>query len=151
MQAKRWHIEGAIDAYLAAGVPPEKLVLGLGTYGRTFKLAAGQQGDEPGKLAQTGAPAGGECTLSPGVLSYYEIARKLGGQQVRGACRAKGRCRASVWLVWIGWLGRGRGSGVQGQQVVRLCGGGGGCSLATVPQHCRIWPPILLPVQYVLL
>lgn len=105
-------------------MPPEKLVFGLGTYGRTFRLAPGQQGDQPGSLAQTGAPAGGECTLSPGVLSYYEIARKLGGQQVRGASWGKGQSSVGAWRVASDWLAGCLGKGERSYLVTSRGGRG---------------------------
>lgn len=43
---------GAVDAYLKAGVPPSKLMLGLATYGRTFQLTA--DGDAPGVVTANG-------------------------------------------------------------------------------------------------
>ncbi|EFN51403.1 hypothetical protein CHLNCDRAFT_141037 [Chlorella variabilis] len=79
---KQFHIQGAIDAYLAAGVPSSKLVMGLGSYGHSYKLAAtdGTANSGPGQAAFTeGAPAGKLCTIQPGVLAWYEIKRKLGG------------------------------------------------------------------------
>lgn len=36
---KPFDIDSGLSEYLDAGVPADKLVLGLGTYGRTFKLA----------------------------------------------------------------------------------------------------------------
>jgi GH18 family chitinase len=52
LQVPDFDIATAVDAYLGAGVPPAKINLGLGLYGRTFKLAGGD--DQPGL-----APANG--------------------------------------------------------------------------------------------
>ena len=41
-----------MDAFLAAGVPANKLVLGLANYGRTFALT--EAGDEPGVVTADG-------------------------------------------------------------------------------------------------
>lgn len=43
---------GAVDAFLAAGVPANKLMLGLANYGRTFSLT--EDGDEPGIVTANG-------------------------------------------------------------------------------------------------
>ena len=45
---------GAVDAFLAAGVPANKLMLGLANYGRTFLLTG--EGDAPGIVAAQGEP-----------------------------------------------------------------------------------------------
>lgn len=55
---KPFDIDAGVSEYLDAGVPPEKLVLGLATYGRTFTLAkaAGSAGaPPPGTALSTGA------------------------------------------------------------------------------------------------
>ena len=44
----------AVDSFLAAGVPANKLMLGLANYGRTFLLT--EDGDQPGVVT-----ADGEC------------------------------------------------------------------------------------------
>ena len=56
-------------------MPREKVVMGLGTYGRTFALVdasqtgVGAAGKGPGEA--------GKYTREPGFMSYYEICEKL--------------------------------------------------------------------------
>lgn len=65
-------IKEAIALFLRDGVPPEKLVLGLGLYGRAFTLkdpsctAVGCEFSGPSKA--------GECTDAEGTLAWFEIA-----------------------------------------------------------------------------
>ena len=54
---EKWDIASGIRAYLSAGVPASKLVLGLGTYGRTFKLTEGAASSrKPGVAKGQGKP-----------------------------------------------------------------------------------------------
>ncbi|GBF88864.1 chitinase [Raphidocelis subcapitata] len=71
-------IDTGLREYLDAGVPREKLVLGLGTYGRTFTLAQPSKDPPPGTAAATGVAEAGECTMDPqaGILAWYEIKRR---------------------------------------------------------------------------
>lgn len=62
-------VQGSVSIYMNFGVPPEKIVLGMATYGRSFASA---------ESASVGAPAKGNgpkgrCTDAPGMLSYFEI------------------------------------------------------------------------------
>ncbi|KAH9402432.1 hypothetical protein TYRP_015957 [Tyrophagus putrescentiae] len=65
-------IKEGIALFLRDGVPPEKLVLGLGLYGRAFTLknpactAIGCEFSGPSKA--------GECTEAEGTLAWFEIA-----------------------------------------------------------------------------
>jgi GH18 family chitinase len=44
---------GAIDIWLQGGCPPEKLIMGMGMYGRSFKLASWAPKDpKPGSPVQ---------------------------------------------------------------------------------------------------
>ena len=52
---KPFDIESGLQQYLDAGVPPSKLVLGLGTYGRTFTLTSPSKDPAPGTAAARGA------------------------------------------------------------------------------------------------
>uniref|UniRef100_A0A2P2HWG6 chitinase n=1 Tax=Hirondellea gigas TaxID=1518452 RepID=A0A2P2HWG6_9CRUS len=68
------NVEFSVDYYLKKGVPPRKLVLGLGLYGRTFLLT------DPANPA-IAAPAqstafAGPYTREDGFLGYNEICKK---------------------------------------------------------------------------
>jgi len=63
----------AVQYWLDKGMPCKKIALGLGTYGRAFKLSNPSQNG-------LGAPAGGKATPGKytregGFLSYYEICK----------------------------------------------------------------------------
>ena len=69
------NVDWAVDYFLKLGLPADKLVMGLGTYGRGFTLV-----DE--SRTGVGAPAKGACvagqyTREGGFLSYYEICRHI--------------------------------------------------------------------------
>jgi GH18 family chitinase len=62
-------VQGSVSIYMNFGVPAEKIVLGMATYGRSFASA---------ESAKVGAPANGNgpkgrCTDAPGMLAYFEI------------------------------------------------------------------------------
>ncbi|XP_071129503.1 acidic mammalian chitinase-like isoform X2 [Mytilus edulis] len=54
----------------SSGVPKEKLIIGLATYGRTFTLSGSQTGIG---AAASGPGIKGQYTREAGVMSYYEI------------------------------------------------------------------------------
>jgi chitinase len=79
-------ITNTVEAYLAAGIPADKIVLGMPTYGRSYTLDPGQlvTNQAPGKLF-AGPGAAGAATQVPGVLAYYEILAQLSsGTLTRG-------------------------------------------------------------------
>lgn len=61
--------------WVEKGCPPEKLNLGISTYGRSFSLFAENQTHEIGHKAS--AFEAGQYTMEPGVLAYYEICEIL--------------------------------------------------------------------------
>lgn len=68
--------DATVQIYLLNGATADKLVLGIPTYGRSFKLASPD-------LAELGAPAdgpaeAGKATREKGYLAYYEICEKIG-------------------------------------------------------------------------
>ncbi|KAK2590532.1 hypothetical protein QQS21_011782 [Conoideocrella luteorostrata] len=64
-------IELAAELFWRAGIPPSKLALGFGFYGRAFTLADSSC-ITPGCLFSSGAKPG-VCTGTSGYLSYYEV------------------------------------------------------------------------------
>lgn len=64
-------IQTSADLIWRVGIPPAKIVLGLGFYGRSFQLAD-PDCSKPGCRFK-GAADAGPCTKSAGTLGYFEI------------------------------------------------------------------------------
>jgi chitinase len=72
-------VKQTVETYLAAGIPSDKIVLGMPTYGRSFTVV------DPGRLASdngygkpfSGAGPAGPGTQVPGVLAYYEVMAQI--------------------------------------------------------------------------
>lgn len=61
----------SIDFWLDAGIPKDRLVVGIPTYGMTFRLADPKQ---HGVFAPAiGGGTKGEYTGERGIMSYYEV------------------------------------------------------------------------------
>lgn len=69
------NVNTAVKYWINNGAPPEKLVLGLGTYGRSFKLDKPSR-TKPGSAAKSGGKKG-KWTREDGFLSYYEICQNI--------------------------------------------------------------------------
>ncbi|XP_052068561.1 chitotriosidase-1-like [Mytilus californianus] len=67
---KYLNIDYAAKYWNSSGVPKEKLIIGLATYGRTFTLAGSQTGIG---AAASGPGIKGQYTGESGFMSYYEI------------------------------------------------------------------------------
>jgi len=63
-------IENAVQGYLNAGVPSEKIILGLGSYGRSFTLSTLDNGLS---APTSGGGTAATCTREAGFMAYYEI------------------------------------------------------------------------------
>lgn len=77
------NIEATVNAWLTAGANPRKLLLGLGFYAQTFRLANAALTQIAARSAGPGA--GGPLSKQPGILMYSEICAELalGGWTVR--------------------------------------------------------------------
>jgi chitinase len=64
-------LDDAVNMYLKAGAAPNKLVLGLATYGRGYTLSTASC-STPG-CGFSGPSTAGACTGAAGILSYREI------------------------------------------------------------------------------
>jgi len=69
------NVDWAVQYWLSKGAPKDKLILGLGTYGRSFKLTSSAN-TQPGASAN-GAASAGTITSEAGFMSYYEVCQKI--------------------------------------------------------------------------
>nr|XP_035108952.1 chitinase-3-like protein 2 [Callithrix jacchus] len=74
-----YNVEYAVGYWIRKGMPSEKVVMGIPTYGRSFTLASAE--------TTVGAPASGPgaagpITESSGFLAYYEICQFLKGAKI---------------------------------------------------------------------
>lgn len=63
----------ALDHWIKKGFPPNKIALGLATYGRAFRLKDAKNHGLGAPKADWQNPPKGKWTREPGFLSYYEI------------------------------------------------------------------------------
>ncbi|GIJ85609.1 hypothetical protein Asppvi_004468 [Aspergillus pseudoviridinutans] len=70
-------IKSSMELLWRVGIPPAKVVLGVGFYGRSFQLADPDR-SKPG-CPFGGAANPGECTNTAGILGYFEIMDILNG------------------------------------------------------------------------
>jgi len=63
----------ALDYWINKGFPPNKIALGLATYGRAFKLKDAANHGLGAPKADWSNPRRGPYTREPGFLAYYEI------------------------------------------------------------------------------
>ncbi|XP_062127893.1 chitinase-3-like protein 1 [Drosophila sulfurigaster albostrigata] len=76
---KQLNVDAAIKYWLDAGAPPEKLILGVPFYGRTFTLTLAEN-HQPGS-AHIGRGIAGPYSREPGVLSYNELCHLMEKEQ----------------------------------------------------------------------
>jgi len=67
------NVAAAVDIWLKGGCPPEKLVLGMGMYGRSFRLPNSASGNFGPGTPANGAGLRGTYTQEAGFAAYYEI------------------------------------------------------------------------------
>lgn len=61
----------AMNYWRQLGAPPEKLLMGLPTYGRTFHLLRASQNELRAEAVGPASP--GKYTKQAGFLAYYEV------------------------------------------------------------------------------
>ncbi|XP_033739243.1 LOW QUALITY PROTEIN: uncharacterized protein LOC117326594 [Pecten maximus] len=67
--------EAAVHYWISLGAPPDKIVMGMALYGRTFTLA--NTGNVGLGAPTTGPGNQGPYTEEPGTLAYYEVCKNL--------------------------------------------------------------------------
>lgn len=72
---KQSTVDFAVNYWISLGAPKEKLILGLGFYGRSFTLANPSQNGVNAPITGAGAP--GPFTAEGGMLGFNEICLKL--------------------------------------------------------------------------
>jgi len=82
--AAKLTVDHAVRMWIAKGAAPEKIVMGMAAYGRSWTLAAWDAGKTGLGLSAAGAGLAGTYTREKGFLSYYEIQQMiaLGGVDV---------------------------------------------------------------------
>lgn len=85
--ARTLNIEATVDYYLTLGAAPNKLIVGVPTYGRSFTLERPLEGEEAaigGLGARADAPGDeGPATREKGHLAYYEICQRVDSENWR--------------------------------------------------------------------
>ncbi|XP_039763264.1 chitinase-like protein EN03 [Pararge aegeria] len=71
------NVDSSVNYWLAAGAPSSKVVLGIATYGRTWKLDSDSEISGVPPLHANEAGEAGPYTKTEGILSYPEICAKL--------------------------------------------------------------------------
>ncbi|RZC35409.1 chitinase, partial [Asbolus verrucosus] len=74
---KLLNVDAAIRGWIARGADPQKLALGMGTYGRTFTLS--NQNNNKLGAPVTGGGNGGKYTSESGMIGYNEIVELQNG------------------------------------------------------------------------
>jgi chitinase len=70
-KSKGLDVHSCVQAWLNAGTPKEKLIVGMATYGRSFSIVpTSNSGVNTGA---TGAGTAGPWTKEKGYLGYYEV------------------------------------------------------------------------------
>ncbi|XP_021952748.1 endochitinase [Folsomia candida] len=74
-------MEESLQLFRKGGVPPEKLVFGLGFYGRSYTLTQPECGKGSG-CEFNGPGEAGACTAGAGTLAYFEIEELIKAQNL---------------------------------------------------------------------
>lgn len=95
------NVEWVINYWINLGCPRSKLMLGLGTYGRAFRLA---NANNFGLGAPTSSlPTAGTWTREAGFLSYYEVCQRLSQGWTRQWSNEQAVPYAFQGQEWVGY------------------------------------------------
>ncbi|CAH3021186.1 unnamed protein product, partial [Porites evermanni] len=72
---KDYYVPYAAQYWIKGGFPPEKIALGMATYGRAFALKDANNNGLGAPKAEWTSPPKGQYTREPGFLAYYEICK----------------------------------------------------------------------------
>jgi chitinase len=68
---EEWNVNASVNYWLSQGCPPEKLIVGIPTYGRTQQLSKSDVNHVGAPVSGKGRP--GHLTKKPGLMSFSEI------------------------------------------------------------------------------
>jgi len=94
-------LTSGVNYYLSNGIPPEKLVLGLATYGHSYTLKSTANNGPGAAISGAGKPSA--CTGEAGFISYFEIKQMI----ANGAAEVYHAPSKSVYCYlgdqWVGY------------------------------------------------
>nr|AYD38870.1 chitinase-like protein [Mytilus galloprovincialis] len=94
------NVKSSINVWLNAGLPRNKLVVGIPAYGNTYETSPGTH--------MVGANAfglgkEGQWSLQKGKLAYYEVCRNIGSYWTRVMDTTQGVPHAYYYNQWVGY------------------------------------------------
>ena len=102
MKGRNPTVSGAINRWLEEGMPPDKINLGMTTYGRTFRLRESKlHGIGDAAVGKGGRP--GRYTKKRGILSYYEICTTKWKYMTKASKSSCGTLFASYGRQWVAY------------------------------------------------
>ncbi|KAI1870410.1 uncharacterized protein JN550_005338 [Neoarthrinium moseri] len=90
-------IDLGLDLLWRAGVKPEKVILGMGWYGRSFTLVDGSCNEPNGVCQFNGGAEAGECSNASGILDLQEIEDIISYNDLKPVWDKKA---AVKWITW---------------------------------------------------
>jgi chitinase len=91
----------SVNYYMSFGIPADKLVLGLATYGRSFTLQSSSNHGVGAPI--TGSGRGGSCTGEVGFIAYHEIKQMIANGAVEVYDAASKSAYCYLGDQWVGY------------------------------------------------